>query len=115
MTCRTSPRSPRGAATAAGLLAGDAQQLARDLEIFSHPVRVQVLDILTRGKKSVCVCDIESGVPVKQPTVSHHLRLLREAGLVQSERRGQWVYYSVNREALDAVRARIALVLLRFQ
>jgi len=115
VSSHTTLRLARSLSQHHGLQAGDAEQLARDLEIFAHPVRVQILDILTRRSEHVCVCDIESGVPVKQPTVSHHLRLLREAGVVGSERRGQWVYYYVNRTALDSVRARIAVVLQRFQ
>jgi ArsR family transcriptional regulator len=92
----------------------DADQLATDLEVFAHPVRAKILDILVRKGTRVCVCHIEADVPVKQPTVSHHLRLLREAGVVQNERDGHWMYYSVNREALDAVRARISRALGRF-
>jgi ArsR family transcriptional regulator len=56
-------------------------------------------------------CDLEAAVPVKQPTVSHHLRLLREAGLVASEKVGQWVYYRVERANLDALRRRIGAAL----
>jgi ArsR family transcriptional regulator len=115
VTSHTQLRLARAIARSPGLQPGDAEQLARDLQIFAHPVRVQILDILTRRSEQVCVCDIESGVPVKQPTVSHHLRLLREAGVVGSERRGQWIYYYVNRTVLDSVRARIELVLRRFQ
>jgi ArsR family transcriptional regulator len=85
-----------------------AQQLTDDLGILAHPIRLQLLDVLARNEGRVCVCDLEAAVPVKQPTVSHHLRLLREAGLVESERQGLWAYYFVNRDALDALRARIA-------
>ena len=55
----------------------------------------------------VCVCDLDSALPVKQPTVSHHLKLLRDAGLIDCERHGLWAYYFVNRPALAALRARI--------
>ena len=84
-----------------------AQQLAADHQILGHPIRLQILDILTRQAGQVCVCDIEAAVPVKQPTVSHHLRLLREAGLIDVERHGLWAYYYVNQEALTALQARI--------
>jgi ArsR family transcriptional regulator len=50
-----------------------------------------------------CVCDLTSPFDVSQPTISHHLKVLREAGLVDSERRGTWVWYRARREALDAV------------
>jgi ArsR family transcriptional regulator len=91
-----------------------AQQLASDHQILSHPIRLQILDILTRRGGQVCVCDIEAAVPVKQPTVSHHLRLLREAGLIDVERHGLWAYYYVDGEALAALRARITAQLATF-
>lgn len=88
-----------------------AQQLSDDFQILAHPVRLQILNVLARHAGQVCVCDLETAVPVKQPTVSHHLRLLREAGLVDSERHGQWAYYFIRPEALVALRERIALQL----
>jgi ArsR family transcriptional regulator len=90
------------------LSAEAVQQFSNDLQILAHPIRMQILDILGRSAGQVCVCDLESALPVKQPTVSHHLRLLREAGLIDCERRGLWAYYFVQREALTALRARIA-------
>jgi ArsR family transcriptional regulator len=86
----------------------DATALSNDLTLLGHPVRIQVLDILSRHEGEVCVCDVEAAVPVKQPTVSHHLRILREAGLVRVERKGVWAYYTVNRGAFEALRARMA-------
>jgi ArsR family transcriptional regulator len=88
-----------------------AGELARDFEVLAHPVRLQLLDVLSRNEGRVCVCDLESAVPVKQPTVSHHLRLLREAGLVESEKVGQWVYYRVRRAALRQLNARMTRTL----
>jgi ArsR family transcriptional regulator len=97
--CGTETR-PQFSATA-------ARQFTNDLEILAHPVRLQLLDVLVRNEGQVCVCDLEAAVPVKQPTVSHHLRLLREAGLIDCEKRGLWAYYFVNRQQLAAWRARI--------
>jgi len=85
----------------------DAERLTADLTILAHPVRLQLLDVLLHNEGRVCVCDLEAAVPVKQPTVSHHLRLLRGAGLVTSERDGLWAYYRVRRDALVALRSRI--------
>jgi ArsR family transcriptional regulator, arsenate/arsenite/antimonite-responsive transcriptional repressor len=85
----------------------EAERLTGDLTILAHPVRLQLLDVLLHNEGRVCVCDLEAAVPVKQPTVSHHLRLLRDAGLVTSERDGLWAYYRVQRDALAALRARI--------
>jgi ArsR family transcriptional regulator len=65
--------------------------------------RLTILATLARAEDEVCVCDFTEALPLNQPTVSHHLRILREAGLVTSERRGTWVYY---RLAADA-RARL--------
>ena len=59
-----------------------AKQLSDDLGILGHPIRLQILDMLAQRDGEVCVCDLEGALPVKQPTVSHHLRLLREAGLI---------------------------------
>lgn len=86
----------------------EAERATADLDILAHPVRLQLLDMLARKEGTVCVCDLEAGVPVKQPTVSHHLKLLRDAGLVTSERQGLYAYYRVDRDALGALRARIA-------
>ena len=86
---------------------GAAKALTDDLSILAHPVRLQLLDVLTRQEGQVCVCDLEAAVTVKQPTVSHHLRLLREAGLIDFEKRGLWAYYFINRNALGALRERI--------
>ena len=88
-----------------------AEELTADLGILAHPIRLQLLDVLLRNEGRVCVCDLEAAVPVKQPTVSHHLKLLREAGLVDSERQGLWAYYFVKRGALAALRARLATAL----
>lgn len=86
-----------------------AAKATADLEILANPIRMKLLDLLLRQQDDVCVCDLESAVPVKQPTVSHHLALLRRAGLVHSERRGLYVYYRVERRALAALRERIAV------
>jgi ArsR family transcriptional regulator len=88
-----------------------ASGLASDFELLAHPVRLQLLDVLARNEGRVCVCDLESAVPVKQPTVSHHLRLLREAGLIESEKVGQWVHYRVRRDALQRLHERLSQLL----
>jgi ArsR family transcriptional regulator, arsenate/arsenite/antimonite-responsive transcriptional repressor len=84
-----------------------AEALGQDLELLAHPIRLRLLSVLARNPEPVCVCDLEALVPVKQPTVSHHLRILRDAGLIASERRGLWTYYSVQGEAARSLRERI--------
>lgn len=91
--------------------AGEAERVAARLELLAHPVRLTLLGILCRRGGEVCVCDLEAAVPVKQPTVSHHLRLLREAGLVRVERRGQWAHYRIDEETMDSLRDQLAGVL----
>nr|WP_227462654.1 MULTISPECIES: metalloregulator ArsR/SmtB family transcription factor [Nocardia] len=69
---------------------------------LADPVRLRVLSaIAARAGGEACVCDVSDGLDVTQPTVSHHLKVLREAGLVTSERRASWVYYRVIPEALQ--------------
>jgi ArsR family transcriptional regulator len=87
--------------------AAAAKRLSDDLSILSHPMRLQILDLLAQRDGQICVCDLEAALPVKQPTVSHHLKLLREAGLIDSERRGLWVYYMIRCEAVAALRDRL--------
>jgi ArsR family transcriptional regulator len=94
-----------------GMSTADAEDLSAAIGLLAHPVRVQILDMLSRSASDVCVCDLEAALPVKQPTVSHHLRLLREAGLIDCERRGHWAYYFVQREAIAALHARITAFL----
>ncbi|MFP4437646.1 MAG: ArsR/SmtB family transcription factor [Chloroflexaceae bacterium] len=85
-----------------------AQRLSDDLQILGHPVRLQILDILAQHAGQVCVCDLEAALPVKQPTVSHHLKLLRTAGLIDSEKHGQWAYYFIHRDSLAELRIRVS-------
>jgi ArsR family transcriptional regulator len=74
----------------------------RLLAALGDPVRLGIIELLSQHER-LCVCDIAEAFPIGQPTVSHHLRLLREAGLVDVERRGHWAYYGLKREALKRV------------
>jgi DNA-binding transcriptional ArsR family regulator len=69
-----------------------------------------MLATLARASAEVCVCDFTDALPLNQPTVSHHLRILREAGLVTCERRGTWVYYELAPDALARVNAAVGNV-----
>ncbi|MGH7464894.1 MAG: ArsR/SmtB family transcription factor, partial [Longimicrobiales bacterium] len=88
--------------------AEEIEDLTSALDVLSHPVRLSLLAVMAASDGPVCVCDLETSVPVKQPTVSHHLKLLRAAGLVDSEKRGLWAYYHVRQDELDRLRRRIA-------
>jgi ArsR family transcriptional regulator len=74
------------------------------LQALGHPTRLAILRELTSGDQ-VCACDFTSCCDVSQPTVSHHLRILKEAGVIESERRGTWIFYRIVPEAADRLRA----------
>ncbi len=78
---------------------------------LADPVRVAMLATLARAEHEVCVCDFTSGVELNQSTVSHHLKILKDAGLVTSVRRGTWGYYSLAPDARDRLDAALASVL----
>jgi ArsR family transcriptional regulator len=73
--------------------------------------RLAILATLARADDEVCVCDFTSGLPLNQPTVSHHLKILRDAGLVIGERRGTWVYYRLAPDARARLNGALGSVL----
>jgi ArsR family transcriptional regulator len=82
-----------------------ADRMARIAKALGDPIRMQLLDVLRRHAGRVCVCELVPLFDLSQPTVSHHLKVLRDAGIVGSERRGLWAYYYVNPEALEELSA----------
>src|SRR5215213_6834430 len=78
-----------------------AARLAAVGRALSDPIRVQLIDVLRRHAGKVCVCELTPLFDVSQPTVSHHLKVLRDAGLVGVERRGLWAYYYVLPDGLE--------------
>ena len=71
-----------------------ASDVAHMFKALGDPVRLRLLSLITSASAGeICVCDLTEGVDVSGPTISHHLRVLRQAGLVDCERRGTWVYY----------------------
>lgn len=79
-----------------------AIELAAKLKALSDPVRLRLLSVVASHEGGeACVCDLSAGIELTQPTISHHLKVLRTAGLLDSERRASWVYYRVNRAALQ--------------
>jgi len=80
----------------------DAKSLAAVFKALADPVRLRLLSLIASFEGGeACVCDLTGPFEVTQPTISHHLRVLREAGLIDCERRGTWVYYWVLPAALD--------------
>lgn len=90
-----------------GMSHDDAERLARMLKALADPIRLQLFSDIAARPGEVCVCDIRD-VGVSQPTVSHHLKKLREAGLLTAERRGTWVYYQVVPNVLQSLSAALA-------
>ncbi|WP_432080492.1 ArsR/SmtB family transcription factor [Streptomyces sp. WAC 04229] len=91
---------------------GEAQavELAKVFKALGDPVRLRLLSMIaSREGGEVCVCDLTPAFDLSQPTISHHLKLLRQAGLIDCERRGTWVYYWLLPETTD----RLAGILTR--
>jgi ArsR family transcriptional regulator len=78
-----------------------AERLAAVAKALGDPVRLTLLDVLRRHAGQVCVCELVALFDLSQPTISHHLKVLRDAGLVDSERRGLWAYYYALPERLE--------------
>lgn len=88
----------------------EASQLADRLKVLADPSRLRLLSVLFNCDEfEACVCDVTEPMGLTQPTVSHHLKALNEAGFVTRERRGQWVYYRVVPEMVETVRAALAI------
>ncbi|WP_328391556.1 ArsR/SmtB family transcription factor [Nocardia sp. NBC_00416] len=88
--CSPSPRVREPLSAAA------AGELAAVFKALSDPVRLRLLSsIASRAGQEACVCDLSVGIELTQPTISHHLKVLRDAGLLTSERRASWVYYRI--------------------
>jgi ArsR family transcriptional regulator len=82
-----------------------AERMATIAKALGDPVRLQLVDVLRKHAGKVCVCELVPLFELSQPTVSHHLKVLREAGLVGSERQGLWAYYYVIPDALEELSA----------
>jgi ArsR family transcriptional regulator, arsenate/arsenite/antimonite-responsive transcriptional repressor len=82
-----------------------AERMGRIAKALGDPIRVQLVDVLRQHAGKVCVCELVPLFDLSQPTVSHHLKVLREAGVVGSERQGLWAYYYVIPEGLEELSA----------
>ena len=85
--------------------AEDAERLAQALRVVADPARLRLLGLISsRPDREACVCHLTAPLGLSQPTVSHHLKVLHEAGLLGREQRGRWVYYRVIPESLHVLR-----------
>lgn len=97
--CVPAPGSP-------ALLDGEAERLAARFKALADPNRLRILSIISaNAEPETCVCDLSEPLDLGQPTVSHHLKILVEAGLLHREKRGVWAYYSLVPGALEALAA----------
>ncbi|MBB3675446.1 ArsR/SmtB family transcription factor [Modestobacter versicolor] len=92
------------AALADAMSAEAATELARTLKALADPARLRVLSLVAGAEgREVCACDLTTPLGLSQPTVSHHLKVLVDAGFLQRDKRGVWAYYSLVPGALDRV------------
>jgi ArsR family transcriptional regulator, arsenate/arsenite/antimonite-responsive transcriptional repressor len=86
-----------------GMDARQAEEAAELLKVLADPARLRILSVVANGGEA-CVCDLTDPLGLSQPTVSHHMKVLRESGFIQSERRGRWVYHRLVRDRLEQVK-----------
>ncbi|MFF8843422.1 ArsR/SmtB family transcription factor [Streptomyces sp. NPDC015127] len=83
----------------------EAERMAATLKAIADPTRLQILRLIERAPAGeACVCDLTDCLGLRQPTVSHHLKIMTDAGLLSRERRGTWAWFSVNHEGLRRIR-----------
>jgi ArsR family transcriptional regulator len=83
----------------------EAERMASVAKALGDPIRMQLVDVLRKHAGKVCVCELVPLFDLSQSTVSHHLKVLRDAGIVGSERKGLWAYYYVNPDAVGELAA----------
>jgi ArsR family transcriptional regulator len=94
---------------APALSSEEAEATARLFASLGDPARVKILNLLATSLEPVCVCNLTRPLGLSQPTVSHHLKRLVEAGLLDREQRGKWAFFSLNREAVSKLAGLIDL------
>jgi ArsR family transcriptional regulator len=94
---------------AAPLDEGEAERLAGALRVLADPARLRLLSLIGASPSGeVCVCDLTAPLGLSQPTVSHHLKVLTEAGLLGREQRGRWAFYRLLPEPIELLRSALA-------
>jgi ArsR family transcriptional regulator len=87
----------------------EAESTAALFKALGDPARVRIVNLLAASGGATCACEFEPALGLSQPTVSHHLRKLTEAGLLDREQRGRWAYFSINPEAAARLAGLVAL------
>ena len=83
----------------------EAQATAEVFKALGDPARVRIVNLIATAGDAVCACDFNEALELSQPTVSHHLKKLTDAGLLEREQRGKWAYFSLKRDAVDKLAA----------
>ena len=83
----------------------EAAATAALFRALSDPARVKIVNLLAAGDEPVCACEFEPALGLSQPTVSHHLKRLTDAGLLEREQRGRWAYFSLSQDAVRLTEA----------
>lgn len=87
----------------------DAEDLATTLKALADPARLRILSLIAaQPDAEACVCHLTEPIGLSQPTMSHHLKILHQAGLLEREKRGVWVYYRIDAARLESIRAALA-------
>jgi ArsR family transcriptional regulator len=94
--------APLGASTLSEL---EAEATAELFKSLGDPARVRIVNVIARAKEPVCACDLYEPLGLSQPTVSHHLKKLTDAGLLEREQHGKWAYFSLKRDAVEKLAA----------
>src|SRR5919198_603376 len=97
---------PLGAAT---LSDEEAEASAALFRVLADPARVKIVNLLATSDGPVCACEFEPALRLSQPTVSHHLKKLTDAGLLEREQRGRWAYFSLDADAMERLASLIDL------
>ena len=107
MTAIVDPVACCAPLAAPGLSVEEAAATAELFKALADPARVRIVNLLAAAGEAVCACNLNGPVGLSQPTVSHHLKKLVDAGLLQREQRGKWAYFSLRRDAVEKL-ARVA-------
>src|SRR5205807_8861564 len=99
------PVSCCGPLAAPGLSDAEATATADLFKALADPARVRIVNVLATSGEPVCVCHLTEPLGLSQPTVSHHLKKLTDAGLLEREQRGKWAYFTLNAEAFERLAA----------
>src|SRR5512145_1314980 len=86
----------------------EVEQYAEAFKALSNPIRLQIIDLISQGGGQICACDIERHFDLTQPTISHHLKVLRDAGLIMSEQRSVNIYHKVNQSVFITLQTILA-------